>query len=334
VSRARTLSDVAKIAQVSPSTVSRILNGTAVVSSEKRKQVEDAIASLGYRPNVMAQGLAKGRSMTVGVITQSISSPFYGEILAGIEQGFADSGYHPMFISGHWRADEEREAIEILMSRRSDALMVLGGQLEDQYLLELAKQVPVVAIGRVIVGLESQCIHVDQVGGAALAVGHLVELGHRRIAHITGPDSNREASERLAGYRQALEMAGLAVDQDLVMAGNFLEQSGYLAMEQLLSRYTDVTAVFAANDQMAFGARLSLYRRGIRVPEDVSIVGFDDLFVSSYSTPPLTTVRQPADEMGRAAAELTFALLEKRSHLAPHFTASLALRESTMRLRR
>ncbi len=333
MSRTRTLNDVAKIAQVSPSTVSRILNGTAVVSPEKRKQVETAIATLGYRPNVMAQALAKGRSMTVGVVTQAISSPFYAETLAGIEQGFADSVYHPMFISGHWRQDKELEAIEILTARRVDSLIILGGNLDDQYLLQLSQQIPLVAVGRFIQGLENQCIHIDQIQGAAAGVQHLIDLGHHRIAHIAGPASHRDSTGRLHGYQQVLAANDIPFDPNLVVSGNFQEHSGLLAMEQLLTRDTSITAVFSANDQMASGARLALYRRGIRVPEDISIIGFDDLFGSSYSTPPLTTVRQPGQEMGNAAAQMVLSLLEHRKLPSLIFTPHLVVRESTTRLR-
>lgn len=333
VSRTQTLHDVAKIAQVSPSTVSRILNGTAVVSPEKRKQVEHAIATLDYRPNMMAQALAKGRSMTVGVVTQAISSPFYAETLEGVEQGFADSLYHPMFISGHWRQEKELEAINILTARRVDALIILGGNLEDAYLKQLAKQIPVVPVGRLVVGLEAQSVRINQFNGAISGMQHLIDLGHRRIAHIAGPTTHRDSTGRLEGYQQMLAANGIAFDPSLVVTGNYQEHSGLLAMEQLLLRDTSITAVFSANDQMALGARLCLYRRGIRVPDDISIVGFDDLFSSSYATPPLTTVRQPGQEMGVAAALMVLSLLNGRPLPDPIFTPHLVVRESTTRLR-
>jgi LacI family transcriptional regulator len=333
VSQARTLNDVAKIANVSPSTVSRILNGSAVVSSDKRKSVEDAIASIGYRPNVMAQALAKGRSMIIGVVTQAISSPFYGETFVGIEQGLANSGYHPMFISGHWRADEEREAVNILTARRADALIILGGNLEDEYILKISKSLPIVTVGRSVEGLERQSIYISQEDGALLGMRHLFELGHRKIAHLAGPSTHRDSIERLAGYKAALAEFGVAYDPDLVLEGNFQERGGLLAAELLLSRRADFTAIFAANDQTAMGARLALFRRGIRVPEDMILIGFDDLFAAGYTTPPLTTVRQPGEDMGAAAAEMVLNLLEGQ-HQKPYLLApSLIIRESTARLR-
>jgi LacI family transcriptional regulator len=328
-----TLDDVAKAAKVSPSTVSRILNGTAVVSQDKRKNVEEAIARLGYRPNFMAQALAKGRSMLVGVVTQSISSPFYGETFVGIEHGLAESGYHPMFISAHWRVDEEREAIELLTARRTDALIVLGGNLEDAFLTKIAATLPVVTVGRIVFGLENQSVLVNQEMGAMLGVRHLLGLGHRKIAHISGPTSHRDARERLLGYQNALAEFGIAFDPSLVIEGNYQERAGLLATEQLLSRHTDVSAIFCANDQTAFGARLALHRRGIRVPEDISLLGFDDLFASSFTTPPLTTVRQPGEEMGMTAAKLVLSLLEQRPLMLTPLNPTLIVRESTSRIR-
>lgn len=333
MSQVRTLNDVAKIANVSPSTVSRILNGTAVVSIEKRKVVEEAIAALGYRPNVMAQGLAKGRSMIVGVVTQAISSPFYAATFVGIEQGLENTGYHPMFISGHWRADEEREAVDILTARRADALIILGGHLEDAYIHKIAQSVAVVTVGRKVLGLEPQGIAIDQIEGASIGMRHLLQLGHRRIAHITGPMTHRDSTERLQGYKNALAEYNVAFDPDLVLEGDFQERSGLLATEQLLAKRTDISAIFCANDQTAVGARLALYRRGIRVPEDISLVGFDDLFASSFTTPPLTTVHHPGEDMGIAAAKMVLALLEDRRPAPALFSPTLVVRESTARLR-
>jgi LacI family transcriptional regulator len=329
----RTLNDVAKAAKVSPSTVSRILNGTAVVSPDKRKSVEEAIARLGYRPNFMAQALAKGRSMLVGVVTQSISSPFYGESFVGIESGLSESGYHPMFVSSHWQVKEERAVIEMLTARRADALIVLGGNLEDGFLQKTAATMPLVTVGRSVAGLERHSVQINQVEGAKLGMRHLLELGHRRIAHIAGPSSHRDAGERLSGYKQSLAEFNIAFDPSLVVEGNYQEQGGLLATEQLLGRHSNITAIFCANDQTAYGARLALYRRGIRVPDDMSLLGFDGLFSSSFTTPPLTTVRQPGEEMGIAAAKMILGLLEGDTPQQHFLVPKLTVRESTTRLR-
>ncbi|RIH86740.1 Catabolite control protein A [Meiothermus luteus] len=326
-----TLSDVAREAGVSPSTVSRVINGTARVDARKREAVLRAIERLGYRPNLMAKGLAQGRSLTIGVVTQEISSPYYGEMLKGVEQALEGTSYHPIFASGHWRADQEEAALKVLVGRQVDGLIVMDGSVPQERLLELAQSMPVVVVGRSIPGL--RCLGIDNAQGAYEGTRHLIELGHRRIAHIAGPQSHPDAIERLRGYRKALEGAGLPFDPALVVEGDYLEPSGLLAVEALLARGALFTAIFAANDQMAYGANVALYRRGIRVPHDVSLVGFDDLPSSSYFTPPLTTVRQPGLEMGWEAARLVLALLEGHDYTPKPLAARLVVRESTALLR-
>ncbi|MCS7193789.1 MAG: substrate-binding domain-containing protein [Meiothermus sp.] len=325
------MSDVAREAGVSPSTVSRVINGTARVDARKREAVLRAIERLGYRPNLMAKGLAQGRSLTVGVVTQEISSPYYGEMLKGVEQALEGTPYHPIFASGHWRADQEEAALKVLVGRQVDGLIVMDGSVPAERLLELAQSMPVVVVGRDIPGL--CCLSIDNLQGAYEGTRHLIELGHRRIAHIAGPQSHLDAVERLRGYKRALEEAGLPFDPALVVEGDYLEPSGLLAVEALLTRGALFTAIFAANDQMAYGANVALYRRGIRVPHDVSLVGFDDLPSSSYFTPPLTTVRQPGLEMGWEAARLVLALLEGGEYNPKPLAARLVIRESTALLR-
>lgn len=328
-----TLNHVAREAGVSPSTVSRVINGTARVRPDKERAVYEAIRRLGYRPNLIAQGLARGKSMSVGVITQDVASPYYGEVIKGIEQGLGGSPYYAIFVSGHWRPDAERDAFKVLSGRKIDALIVMGGLLPDAQLLEMATRLPMVVIGRVVLGLEENCLHADQVQGAYEATRHLIELGHRRIAHIAGPLYQQDARDRLEGYRQALSDAGLSFDPRLVIEGDYHEPSGLMAVEALLSRGVLFTAIFSSNDQMAYGARLALYRRGIQVPGEISLVGFDDLPSSSYTTPPLTTVAQPALEFGREAARAILAKLEGRAYTLPPLANKLIIRESTALLR-
>jgi LacI family transcriptional regulator len=265
------------------------------------------------------------------VVTQEISSPYYGEMLKGVEQALEGTPYHPIFASGHWRADQEEAALKVIVSRQVDGLIVMDGSVPEERLLELAQSMPVVVVGRSIPGL--RCLGIDNAQGAYEGTRHLIELGHRRIAHIAGPQSHRDAIERLRGYRRALEGAGLSFDPALVVEGDYLEPSGLLAVEALLARGALFTAIFAANDQMAYGANVALYRRGIRVPHDVSLVGFDDLPSSSYFTPPLTTVRQPGLEMGWEAARLVLALLERHDYTPKPLAARLVVRESTAMLR-
>jgi LacI family transcriptional regulator len=320
-----TLEMVALEAGVSPSTVSRILNGTAVVSSEKRESVDRAVARLGFVPNPVARGLAGGRTLSVGVVTQSINSPFYGVALRGIEDEFSKAGLSALFVSGHWSATEEARCIDVLRSRRVDGVIVLTGRLSDQALRAYAKSLPVVVTGRSLKAAGLYSLNFDNFEGGRLATHHLLTLGHRRIAFIAGDEGHPDATERQRGYRSALEAAGLTFNPALVVPGQFHEESGLLAVERLLDSREPFTAIFAANDQMAFGASLALHRRGMRVPDDVSLVGFDDLAGAMYSVPPLSSVHQPVYELGRLAASTMLELLagEKPTSVmpAPRFMA-------------
>ncbi len=323
-----TIHDIARHAGVSPSTVSRVLNNTTPVAEDKRLAVTAAIRRLNYRPSIVAQGLARGTSTVIGVLTQDIASPFYGEILRGIEYGLRGSVYHPIFANGNWRLQEEHDALQILRSRQPEGIILLGGNIPDAEIRAVAEQLPVVVVGRHITGFERHCVRVDDFQGAYLATRHLIELGHRRIAHITGIPSHQDTLDRQAGYEHALHEANIPLNTELIIEGTFQEQSGMLAVETLLMRASPFTAIFAANDQMAYGARLALYRRGIRVPEDVSLVGFDNLPGSAFTTPPLTTVRQPTVEMGTAAASAILSLISGAPPDLPHFAPELIIRES------
>ena len=300
---------VARLAGVSASTVSRILNGTAVVSEAKKQAVTDAIAQLGYVPNPVARGLAGGRTLSVGVVTQAIDSPFYGVALRGIEEQLGAAGFNCLFVSGHWNATEEARCIDTLRARRVDGIIVLTGRLSDAALRQVAKHLPVVVTGRRLSAPQLFALNFDNFEGARLATHHLLALGHRQIGFICGDLDHPDANERLRGYRSAIEAAGIAYDPDIVVPGLFDEESGLVAVGRLLDGGKRITAVMAANDQMALGACLGLHRRGLRVPQDMSVVGFDDLANSRYSVPPLTTVHQPAYELGQQAAAAMLQLL-------------------------
>jgi LacI family transcriptional regulator len=304
-----TLEMVARASGVSPSTVSRILNGTAIVSDDKRAAVDQAIAELGFVPNPIARGLAGGRTLSVGVITQAIDSPFYGVALRGIEEGLGRAGYSALFVSGHWNADEEKRCIETLRQRRVDGLIILHGRLGNATLRTVAKTLPTVITGRALKAPNLYALDFDNVEGARQATQHLLDLGHRDIAHIAGDLAHPDAELRLRGYRLALEAAGRPFRPELVLPGMYFEDSGRLAVERLLESRQRFSAIFAANDQMAFGAAVALHAHGLRVPDDVSLVGFDDLAGAAHVVPPLTTVHQAGLELGRIAASSLLAML-------------------------
>jgi LacI family transcriptional regulator len=329
-----TLEMVARAASVSPSTVSRILNGTASVSAGKREAVDNAVQRLGFRPNPVARGLAGGRTLSIGVLTQTISSPFYGEALRGIEDLLEPAGYIPTFVSGHWQERDERKALGALLARRVDGVIVLAGSLPNEALHKVAQQLPMVVVGRDLKGPGLFSLNFDNHGGGYMATQHLVECGHRRIAFIAGDPLQRDALERLAGYRKALAQARIVFDPALVLPGDFTEVGGLLAINRLLDSKVPFSAIFAANDQTAIGAALGLYRKGVRVPDDVSLVGFDDLAPARFATPPLTTVRQAVYEMGSQAAMAMLSLLNGTRPQLSLPPPQLVPRESTRRVLR
>jgi len=336
MSKHLTLEDIARHAGVSPSTVSRVLNGSKRVADDKRARVLAAIQEHQYRPNAVARGLVRGRSMIVGVLVQDIASPFFAKMVEGIEQGLDRAAYRPMLSTTHWRTeneDDETRSLQLLLGQRVDGMIVLGGHIPDEEVRAVAAQVPMVIVARRVQGLESQCLYVDNQGGAYRATRYLLGLGHTRIAHIAGTPGHPDALDRLEGYRRALAEFGIPADERLIVGGLFNEQSGLEAVEELLARGERFSAIFAANDQTAYGAMLGLFNHGYRIPNDMSLVGFDDQFLSSYTLPPLTTVRQPSIEMGWAAAAGLLRLLNNEEAMLPNFPTDLIIRKSAMRVR-
>lgn len=323
-----TIGDIAEAAGVSVSTVSRVLNNPARVDEMKRRAVEQAIAQLNYQPNAVARGLVRGTSTTIGVLTQDIASPFYGLIMRGIEQGLDGSPYQPIFASGYWEVDREREALDVLTKRQLDGLIVLGGQLADEHLRAVGEQMPLIAVGRTITGMEDRCLQVENFKGSYNATRYLIKLGHQQIAHIAGIPTHPDAIERRAGYCQALQDAGLEVQPDLIIEGGFTEEGGIQAINALLTSAASFTAIVAANDQMAYSVLLGLFRHGLRVPDDISVIGFDNQFHSAYTTPPLTTVEQPTLKLGMAAAQALLELIRGKSLQFDPLPTTLIIRES------
>lgn len=328
-----TIQDIAINAKVSKSTVSRVLNNSTPVDAKKRAAVLKAMENLKFRPNVFARTLAGGRSMTLGIITQNISSPFYDAVTQGVIKGLNGTDFTPIIVDGQWSMDIEKSAISTLIERQVDGLIMVGGNLDSEALDEIRGNVPMVLVARQLDGWEDRSVFIDNVAAAKKATQFLIESGHRNIAHIAGIKDHQDATNRLLGYRQALREANLDIDDELIVQGDFSGQSGVLAVETLLLRGVNFSAIFSSNDEMAMGARLALYRRGIRVPDEVSIVGFDDQSNSAFMTPPLTTISQPATNMGRTASSMLISLVNEQDFDPPELAANLVIRESVSRLR-
>jgi LacI family transcriptional regulator len=290
-----------------------------------------AVAELNYTPNAFARGLATNRSGGIGVTLNDIGSPFFGAMLRGIEERLEEHGVHMLVSSGQLDAAKERDAIEFLEQRRSDALIVQSEALSDHELLDLARRsdVPFVVYGRWIAELDGVCIYLDNEAGGALATRHLLAHGHRRIAHLSGSLASPDARQRMQGYRDALAEAGLAFDDRYVVEGDYQEAGGYAAMKRLLERELPLDAVFAANDQMAAGAMRAAREHGLNIPHDLSFIGYDDVVLAQYVTPALTTVRQPLRDMGHAAADVALALLnDETKEVRTRFEPEVVERES------
>jgi LacI family transcriptional regulator len=328
-----TLEQVARLAGVSTSTVSRYLSGAHPVAKERMEAIEGAIQSLNYRPNLVARGLATGRTMTVGVLTQEIVSTFFNEVMRGVDDGLIGHHYDAVYASGHWQPEVEVQRFNSLAGRGVEGVILIHPGIDDAVLEQHARTVPLVVLGRTVAGSRVCSLGLDHHEGARQAMLHLLELGHRCIAFIGGPPGRGDADERLRAYSETLAAAGVPFDARLIAPGNYVESGGLAAMNILLDRGLPFTAVFAANDDSAYGAMLALYRRGLRVPDDVSIVGFDDVGHSAFSLPPLTTVRQPLRELGREAANAIVALIGGRKPpRGALLRQELIVRESTRAL--
>ena len=322
-----TIKDIALRANVSKSTVSRVLNDTTPVNKAKRQAVLDAMKELNFRPNVFARSLAGGKSMTIGIVTGGTGSPFYESIAKAVIAALNPTNYTAIIVDGQWQESLERNAITTLVERQVDGLLAIGAALDIEAFNELGTSIPLVMVGRKAPG--RVCLNIDNKKAAKDAIQHLIDLGHTRIAHIMGKSNHPDAIMRYAGYKEAMTQAGLAVPGDLFAQGDFTYGSGKIAAETMLDSGATMTAVFAANDQMALGARLAFYQRGIKVPDDVSIIGFDNQPISEFSIPPLTTIAQPGLAMGRAASKMLLDVINNRPPETPNFVGELIVRSST-----
>ena len=300
-----TIVDVADEAGISYATVSRVINNKDHVSPEKRERVLRAMAQLGYVANMQARSLAGGESRVVGLLVDYLSSSYMDEIIRGIDEALDAENYDLMLYTTHRRKTKESAYVTKLTRRLADGLLLILPRNASAYLDTLRqRQFPHVLVDYLSDKQNAPSVSTTNFRGAYDAMSFLLSLGHQRIGFITGTMEFGCARDRLDGYRTALTDHGLPVDPQLICEGNFMQPQGYEGAQRLLSLDERPTAIFASNDMMAFGVMEAARERGLRLPEDLSIVGFDDIPQSPYVHPALTTVRQPLEEMGRSAARL------------------------------
>jgi LacI family transcriptional regulator len=323
--------DVARSAGVSITTVSHVLNGTRRVRDETKDRVVRAIDQLGYQPSALARALVRQESRTIALIVPDNANPFYAELARGIENyGFA-AGFNVFLCNSDQDPVKERAYLNMLISKRVDGVIYLTGATpREQLQLLLPHRIPIVTFGCDFNGIDA--IIIDDLGGGRAATEHLLALGHRRIACIDGRELEADRSGRVEGYLTALRMAGIAPDPALIVTGDWGCASGWRATEDLMQLPVPPSAIFACNDLMAIGAMSCLHQMGIDVPKRISIIGFDDITLARFCSPPLTTVATPMLEAGQRTCEM---LLDRISgHLGPErqqITVPVALnvRQST-----
>ena len=320
-----TMKDVARLAGVSTSTVSHVINKDRFVSEAIIEKVEAAIETLNYAPSALARSLKLKQTRTIGMLITASSNPFYSELVRGVERSCFERGYS--LVLCNTEGDEQRmnRNLEMLMQKRVDGLLLLCTEthLPSLDIIRRYPSIPTVMMDWSPFEGDSDLIQDNSLLGGDMATQYLIDKGHRRIACITGPLDKTPARLRLEGYREAMLRSGLTVPADYEVIADFEFGGGFDAMQTLLANATPPDAVFIGNDAMAVGAYQALYQAGLRIPQDMAIVGYDDIELARYMAPPLTTIHQPKDELGELAIDVLINrmaepdLVQQRLQLTP-----------------
>lgn len=325
------MKDVARLAGVSTATVSRILRGHNIGSETTRLRVLDAVRKLNYEPNLLARNLRKNQTSFIIAVLPDINNPFFARIVRGMEDVAHASGYNVLLANTDNDPVRELTYIKMLQRRGADGIIFLTARVDSTHIVQLSATTPVVLACEYLDGVPTPSVSIDNLSAAVTATQHLIGLGHRRIAMINGPPDIILSRDRFRGYQLALQQAGIGVDPELARDGTFYHDSGVHAMNSLLDLAQPPTAVFCANDEMAIGAINAVRSRGLRVPEDLAVVGFDDIAFASMYHPSLTTVAQPTYEIGETAMRLMLGVIRReqlpaRNVVLPH---RLVVRETS-----
>ncbi len=310
-----TIYDVAREAGVSMATVSRVVNGNPNVKPTTRKKVNEAIERLGYRPNAVARGLASKKTTTVGVIIPDVSSIFFGELARGIEDIATMYNYNIILSNSDQNSEKELHLINTMLGKQVDGIVFMGGKITEEHVEEFKKSpVPIVLAATTEQSQSVPSVNIDYKQAAFDAVSLMVDHGHKRIGYVSGPLQDPINGEyKIAGYREALEEAGLSYDENLIVIGDYTYDSGLEAAETFINLNQPPTAVFSGTDEMALGVIHGYQDNGLRVPEDVEVIGFDNTRLAKMIRPQLTTIVQPMYDIGAVAMRLLTKLMNKET---------------------
>ena len=331
-----TLHHVADLAGVSHQTVSRVINSNDNVRPETRERVEAAILELGYRPNAIARSMVQGNTQTLGCIAPNLIDPTFTRIIESAQLEARRQGFF-ILIGSSSTVEEAKPLLDELLNRRVDGLIILNARDDERYMLleSLYKNgPPIVYVKNSPVEEKVSSVRCNDIQGGYLATNHLLELGHKQIATILGLQNEQCTGERLRGYKQALEEAGIGVEDHLIVQGDWTSRSGSIAVAELLKYPDQFSAIFSQNDRMAAGAVQTLRDSGYRCPDDYSVIGYDNIRLASLMDPPLTTIEQPLEEFGKQAARILINTIQNDNPKLVDFCATPELieRQSTSQL--
>ncbi|GEA59096.1 LacI family DNA-binding transcriptional regulator [Vibrio comitans] len=324
-----TAKDIAEAANISMSTVSRYLNRTTPIAEQKITAIERAISELGFIPLNAKQKVVKTKEKLIGLMIPTFDSSFISSTLDGMDPAIQNSAYRLVIETSHWDKAREANVIQRMLKQGVEGLIVLVNSLSEAEIKVIVGELPVLVVAGVSEGIYPH-ISIDNIAGGRLATDHLIGLGHRNIVHLySGELGNKDSLQRSIGYRESLESAGIDHDAKLSLDGGYRASRASRAVQSLIDQDIEFTAVFAANDLSALGAIKTLLQNGIKVPEQVSVVGFDDSPAASVFLPKLTTIKQPLPEMGKMAIQQMMAMIAGKTVSFPALELELIVRGST-----
>ncbi|EKF9835101.1 substrate-binding domain-containing protein [Vibrio cholerae] len=325
-----TMKDIARLAGVSTSTVSHVINKSRFVSDEIAERVNNAAQQLNYAPSALARSLKMNRTKTIGMLVTTSTNPFFGEVVKGVERSCYHKGYNLILCNTEGDNQRMKASINTLLQKRVDGLLLMCSTLEGERLdvFDRYPDIPIVVMDWGPILFASDKIQDNSLQGGYMAAKHLIECGHKEIGCITGPLIRHQAQMRYEGYKRALAEAGIAMNPDWIVESDFECEGGYQAFEKLYQRGKLPSALFVSNDMMAMGVIQAASQRGLRVPDDLSLIGYDDVHIAKFMTPALTTIHQPKYRLGKAAVDTLLYRLEN-----PDTTAQVVQLEPTLVVR-